>query len=456
MISEIRKLSAPRCVIACLAVIAALFSGFLFDVGELRDVWRLVGVAVAIVALIWHDELDIDRSTITPVALGALAGFIVGGDLQAAYAAWWNHNFMREYDFFALYIDAYVAWNRLDFYEPASYQAAYTQIAPPFAELHPGFKRNVLETGTKYPPPTLLYLAPFGALDRLDAHIAWVIVSWVMMAGCVWMLWRYVISGKTLLTLLAVTALLLVHPGTKLTLSLEQMHFTALFLLLLVWIFRHKPLSGLFIALGTIIKPPVGAAALYLLRGRNWSGIAVLAVSTIVLCGLSILAFGMDVFVRFFTDNPNLRVSNSLYFEDMNRSTLGTVIRNFGWDFDQGSPMGHPVFLIAIGVFTIVTGAAVWLAKNWRDDRVFALLICFTLLIYPGTQRHYAVLMILPLLIFISAADRSGWAKPLTAIVAIGVAVFGVSHTLWTVVGLWLAMIALIVTDRDGDPQTDV
>jgi len=455
LISEFRSLSAPHCVIACLAVIAALFAGFLFDVGELRDAWRLVGVAVAVMTLIWHDELKFGNASLTPIVLGALAGFIVGGDLQAAYAAWWNHSFMREYDFFALYMDANIAWNRLDFYEPANYQAAYERIAPPFAELHPGFQRNVLETGTKYPPPTLLYLAPFGALDRLDAHVAWIIVCWLMMAGCVWMLWRHVAEDRTLLSLLAVTALILVHPGTKLTLSLEQMHFTALFLLLLAWIFRHQPLSGLWIALGTIIKPPVGAVALYLLRIRNWSGIAVLAASTIALCGASIAAFGLDVFIRFFTDNPNLRVSNSLYFEDMNRSTLGTVIRTFGWDFDQGSPMGHPFFLTAIGVFTAITAIAVWLCQNWRDARVFALLICFTLLVYPGTQRHYAVLMILPLMLFIAAADRSGWSKWLSTIVAVGVAVFGVSHTLWSIVVLWLALIALIVTDAGDDPQTD-
>lgn len=454
--SELRILSAPRSVIACLVVIAALFAGFFAGASEIRDAWRYAGLIFVLIVIVWRDDVENGNHNFLPIALGALAGFIVGGALQAAYAAWWNHNFMREYDFFALYMDANIAWHRLDFYEPANYQAAYERIAPPFAEMHPGFKRNVLETGTKYPPPTLLYLAPFGALERLPAHILWVIVSWVFMIGSSLLLWRNVLESRSLVSLLAVAALVLLYPGTKLTLSLEQMHFTALFALLLVFIFRYRPVSGLWIALGTIIKPPVGAAALYLMRVKNWSGIAVLFVSTVVLCAASIAAFGWDVFLRFFTDNPNLRVSNSLYFEDMNRSMLGTVIRNFGWDFDTGSPMQHPAFLIGVAVVTVVTIAGVFVSKNLRDPRVFALLVCFTLLVYPGTQRHYAVLMLFPLLVFIVTAERSGWVRWIIAAIAAAVAGFSVAHTFWMIVVLWLALLALIISDRDGDPHTSV
>ncbi len=456
MISELRTLSTPRSVITCLAVIAALFAGFVVGLNELRDAWRFAGLVFAIIVLVWRDDLENDKQALLPLVLGALAGFITGAGLQAAYAAWWNHAYMREYDFFALYMDAHVAWHRLDFYEPLNYQAAYERLAPPFAEMHPGFKRNVLETGTKYPPPTLLYLAPFGALERLPAHIVWVLVSWIFMLGSSVLLWRNVVQAKSLVSLMAIGTLVLIAPGTKLTLSLEQMHFTALFALLLVYMFRYRPMAGLWVAVGTIIKPPVGAAALYLLRVKNWSGIAVLFVSTIVLCTASIAAFGWDVFVRFFVDNPNLRVSNSLYFEDMNRSMLGTVIRNFGWDFESGSPMKHPVLLIGTCIVTVITLTGVLLTQNLRDPRVFALLVCFALLVYPGTQRHYAVILLFPLVVFMVTADRSGWARWLIAAIAAAIASFSVAHTFWMTLALWLTLLALIVTDRDGDPQTSV
>lgn len=455
MNSDFRLLEHSRSVVACLLVIALLFAGFFGDLGILRDLWRYFGLILVIAVIVWRDQLLDLSPARKAVVLGALAGFVVGAGLQAVYSAWWNHMNMREYDFFALYIDGFIAWRQLDFYEPANYQTAYELIQPPFAELHGGFKRNVLEVGTKYPPPTLLYLAPFGALERLDAHVVWVGVSWVAMITVALLFWFEL--GRlepqhrfSLTTLLAFGALILLFPGTKLTLSLEQMHFSALVLLVLAYIYRSRAVAGALVALGTIIKPPVGAAALYLLWRRNFPAIVCGMVATIVLCGASILVFGWDVFTRFFTDNPNLRVSNSLYYEDMNRSMLGTAIRNFGWDFSKGSPMGHPVFLIGAAVVTLITAVCVLIDRGRSDPRLFALLAMFALLIYPGTQRHYAVLLLLPLMLFVFAAEDAGWSRALVFVITIALAGFSVFATFWVCVALWLALIAVIVTDRHG------
>ncbi|MEM7384574.1 MAG: glycosyltransferase family 87 protein [Verrucomicrobiota bacterium] len=449
-----KKPSASLRIGAAIAlVLAPLLAAWAFESTAISKAWSYAGMLFALLVLIWRDDLSKGSLHRFQWVTGIIAGFIAGGIILAGYQARVNHVRMGEYDFFALYLDAFVAWRGLDFYEPTNYQNAFNAIAPPFENVYWGFQRNVLETGTKYPPPTLLLLAPFGALDRLPAHIAWVAGIWASMLAATWLLWRKVLDSRSLFTLSALFALVLVSPGTRLNLELEQMHFPALVFLLLAFIHRHRAPAGLWIAVGTLVKPPIAAGALYALRGRQWSSLTVLGIATVLICSLSIFCFGWDVFTRFFTDNPNLRVSDSLYSENMNRSLLAHVIREFGWDFANGPPMGHPVFRLAAALITLITLVGVFLSKNRRDDHVYGLLFCFALLIYPGTQKHYAVLLLLPLLSFLHTAERDGVARWFIALAALGIATCSASRTFLAVFAMWGTFLFMIALARVAGAQ---
>lgn len=454
----LQLLRQPACLIAFGLSMAWLVGAHALDQMPVWKLWRYFSLIIAVILFVYRKQIDTHQH-VQPIFTGLLVAGLCGGVIHTGAIAILNHIKMGEFDFFALYMDASAAWNRLDFYEPTVYQAMLQTLDPPFKDYSVGFSSNVLEVGTKYPPPTLLYLMPFGALSWQNAHIAWVLVEWLMMFLTIWLIWAKIFKDNSLIGFLIVTVIVLLMPGTYLTLILEQTHFTALVMLLLATTVANPWLKGMFTVFGATIKPPAGAIALVFLRQGAIKTIVAMALSTLALCLISLYLFGLNVFKRFFTDNPNLRVTETLYYEDMNRSLLGNVIRMFGWDFSQGSPMGHPIFILVAVTITIVTSIAFILARPNKSACLTALMILFALLIYPGTQKHYAVIVLAPIvLLWQHTRSSTYWAQrirpPVVAMVVSAALLFGLHATWWVVFCLWcIALLFILVERKTNDPR---
>jgi hypothetical protein len=431
-----RQLARPGPIAMAGVTLSTFLAASWLDLDVLVAALRLLFLAVAIATFTGWARSKLPRGPL----LGVLLGAVAAGAIHLALIGWWNHVQPREYDFFALYLDGRVAWLGLDFYEPRSYQETFAGLEVPF-QISPGFQRNVLEVGTKYPPPTLLYLLPFGALDRASAHLAWVGISFGALAVIVLAGWRSLLPGSGLLGLLGLAALVVSQPAARLHAQLEQIHLPAAAFGFLAWAQRERAVSGAWIALATILKPPWAALALAQLLQRRIPALLGLTLATLGICALTVAIFGVDAFVRVAQDNPNLRVSPEMLYEDMNRSLLAHAMRT--WPV-QGDPMAHPAFLGGALSIATLTAVAVWRGRR-NDELLTALLLSAALLVYPGTQRHYAILLLLPLLLTGQGLLRLGAPAAAVTIGMFTVAALGTAATYAVTLAVWLSCLAALL-----------
>ena len=398
----------------------------------------------------------IRRAFLGVVAL-SIAGF---GGLVVARAA---HNVIAppEWDVQAFWIYAKVAVQGGNFYEPADFHRVAEPLQHASIPLSstPVFTREVLDAGFFYPPPTMLLVGPIGLLSLRPAAFCWYVMLGAALVACIVALRRTFFPDGGPVELATVAALVLLYRPTYLTFAFGQTSFLMLLALIAFWRTRDRPLSGVFLAAGTFVKPIFAFFVLYPLLRRNWRAIAVAVATGGVLSAITLVLFGPQVFITYFTSNPVGRAPTWLYTLHENQSLLSAMLRLAHYDGVHGAPLLYPPFLIAAA---LIVGLTMWAALRLPRERgalALALMVPAALLIYPQSLDHYAMLLLVPMFyIWTHRAEyelSSGFAVGfLTAEYGIIRYDLGAIETLATL-SVWLFLLALAfrpVRSRMAEP----
>ena len=324
-----------------------------------------------------------------------IAGF---GGLVVARAV---HNVVAppEWDVQAFWIYARVAAEGGNFYEPADMHRVAEPLQHETTPLSstPVFTREVLDAGFFYPPPTMLMVAPLGFLSLRAAALCWYLLLGAALVACIVALRRTFFPDGGRVELATVAALVLLFRPAYLTFAFGQTSLLMLLALIAFWRTRDRPLSGVFLAAGTLVKPVFAFFVLYPLLRRNWRAIALAAATGGLLSVITVVLFGPQVFLTYFTSNPVERAPTWLYTLHENQSLLSAMLKLAHYDGVHGPPLLYPPFLIAAALIVgLTTWAAVRLPRE-RGELALALMVPAALLIYPQSLDHYAMLLLVPL-----------------------------------------------------------
>lgn len=349
-----------------------------------------------------------------------------------------------EWDFPFFWLNARVAFLGLDFYEPehvlrlaratfAASDAVTSQL--PF----------------KYPPPTMLLFLPLGVFTMKTALACWYVLQSLALVLDVILLRRLFSKGAGWFGLALTAALVLVHRPVLVTLIVAQTNFLVLLMVLLYWRDRTTARSGVWLALGAMVKPLVFLVLLHPLARRQWRTLVSAILTLTAASALSVLVFGPRTFVAYFTRDPTLGVPPVLYTEAVNQSLLAVILRLSGWTSTGTAPIFHPLFLVSALVLTAITLGLVARSDDASDDWGIALTIVLSLLLYPGTLLHYGVLLLVPMLLIWERRGEIAGAGPVVAFVTLQYALayrFTFAATALT----WLLLAAASVS-RPSKPE---
>jgi hypothetical protein len=317
-----------------------------------------------------------------------------------AVRTWHNVVEPPEWDLQAFWIINRVAVMGENFYDARVVHriAAPLQRADPPLSATAEFSVEVLDAGFKYPPQAMLWMAPFGWPDLRAATIWWYALLTAALLGSVIMLRRVFFPAGGRLELGVVAALVLLLRSTYTTFAFGQTGVLLLLILALLWRDRDRPMAGVWLAAGVLVKPLFAFFVAYPVLRRNWRAAGAFALTLLALTLLTLGVFGREVFVSYFTTDPTQRAPDWLYTEAENQSLLSTLLRLAHYDFARGSPLTYPPFVVAAAV---IVGVTLWLLRRkGREAGALGLAAAVpaALLVYPHSLDHYAVLLLVPML----------------------------------------------------------
>lgn len=340
-----------------------------------------------------------------------LAGTIVAFGALIALRARSNVISPPEWDVQAFWLYGRVAATGQNFYLPSVFHEVARPLQSGDVPLTSSdvFRREALDVGFPYPPPTILLVAPLGRLDLRTAALAWYVVHALALVAAIVLLWRTFFEREDLLALALTAALTLTLRSTYSTVAFGQTNFLVLLLLVLFWRTRDRPAGGAFAALGMAVKPVMAILLAYTVLRRGWRSLSVTAGALAALSLVVLAAFGPEPFVTYFSGaNPVGRVPGWLYTEETNQSLAATFVRVTGYDFRRGTPLVQPAFVATVAA---VLGTTLWLAARLVRERgalALALLVPAALLVYPQSLENYTVLLLVPMLFVFTRREELG------------------------------------------------
>lgn len=377
--------------------------------GPLAEAWWLSMGAVAAVLV-----ADGRRRTPGAPERDAIGGAVVAAaaviGLRIARYAYAQALDPLMWDFDAFWLSARVATAGLGFYDPAAYHA----LAGPLRDA-PEFAAEILNVGYWYPPPSMLFVAPIGLLDRGAAGVVWVATVFAALVASVIALWRAFFGDRGAAGLGMAALLVFVEHGARLTLFRSQTNFLLLFWIVLFWCHRGRRLGGLWLALAILIKPIAAVLYVDVLARRNRGAFAVsLAALAVATAGTAAL-FGWGQITAYLTANPMGRLPEYVFMQEVNQSAPGLVMRVLG-------AADGPARALAVGLAVLIAAATAIRALDRRADEGlrFGLLIAGGMLAYPGTLGHYSVLLVVPIILLWERRAIVPGGAPLTLGVAAG------------------------------------
>jgi hypothetical protein len=198
--------------------------------------------------------------------------------------------------------------------------------------------------------------------------------------------------------------------ATTFTFSVAQINFIILLLFLLFWRNRERIVGGIWLAIGIMLKPVLVIVLMYPFLRKHWRTFIGVIVASVVMSGITIMTFGSEMFFGYFSKNPIvLDMPNYMYTEAVNQSLLATMLRITNFSFGTISPYLYPPFIIAALLLTCITSFLVFSKKgegNSYSDFALALTITFSLLLFPKTLTHYAVLLTVPIIMILTRFEQ--------------------------------------------------
>jgi hypothetical protein len=247
------------------------------------------------------------------------------------------------------------------------------------------------------------------------------------------------------LGLAACWALVLAAHGTLLTFHYAQTNFVALAGVLLAWKLRDGAGGGAWAAVALFVKPVLAVLAAGLAAAGRRRALLGFLVTLAALVGVSILAFGLDVFADYFTSRAVLPKPSWVYDEPTNQSLLGWSLRTSGSRCDGLDCASQPLYVGFGAVIAAVTlPFGLRLARRGDEEWTLALYLLLGLLVYPVSQSFYSVLLIPPVLL--AWRERGRIPGGAWSVAALGSTVWALSAladgaaTFWAYLVLWGAL----------------
>jgi len=322
--------------------------------------------------------------------LGILLGIILTFGLNIVRLMRWNVQLPPEWDFHLFWVFGRVASQGLNPYD----QENLLQAA---ASLHPS--RELLnELFFFHPPPTLLLFLPLGWFDIQSAYFLWYCAQAIVLFVDLFLIWKLFLRDAGIQGALFVLCLVVLLRSTFMTVAFGQTNFMVLLMVLLYWRDWKSARGGVWLALGIAVKPVLVFLLLFPALRRRWGALGVAAATGGLLLLVSAIAFGPEIVPSYFSHNPVVNdLPTYLYIEDMNQSLLATILRLSHYDPSGGSPYANPVFLVTSTLLVVVS---CWMTMRLKEEDApwgLSLILVLSLLIFPKTLEHYALLLIAPM-----------------------------------------------------------
>lgn len=348
-----------------------------------------------------------------------------------------NSQNLNEWDFLTFWLDGQVASRPLDFYDPANYREVMGD-RPCSRE----FDEAILSVGFRYPPPTMFLFVGLGYLDFQTGLAYWTLINLFFLCICFFLIWHIFFRNEKYCGFLFSTMLLMLLPASSSTFVFSQTNFIALALFSIYWILNSKLGGGVFFALAVLTKPFLAVVALVPLLHRKWAVLLGIAATAVGTCLLSILFFGAEIFLSFFTDNPSSRMPDWVYLEGINQSLLSTVLRLFADVPGEIAWLWKPVFFLSLcALFGLSSWAVSRDARRLGSGWQISIMVLLSLMVYPSSMSHYSVFLIFPVMVLWSlrrevAGGPSGVILLMTTVYVLS-GIAGGTYTFAAVLLLW-------------------
>lgn len=335
------------------------------------------------------------------------------------------HSF-QVWDFTSFYLWGKVAVQGKNFYLPENSQIVFNSMIFPDTNLNE-FIYGIVNVGFLYPPPTMLYFVLLGYLPYNYALLVWTIFILFLLFACIYLVYNQYFNGEGLYGLMLVSILFLIYPSVNETIQFSQTNFLVLFYLLLMKKHSDNKLAGVFLALAFFVKPYMLIFGVLFLFTKNWKAVFYFLLSSVLLSIFTIVLFGADTFMSYFSNNPAKRIPAWQYSEQINQSLHAVLIRAGFISIDKPSSY----IIIVTALFSIVIVSLTYLYKKQKYDFMWSLLLLVTLLIYPGTLSYYGVSLLFIVFWFFNS-DHSLGLKFYLVVPIIGIFYYLISVSLFS------------------------
>ncbi len=380
------------------------------------------------------------RRPVPPVlARAAIAGTAIVALALCGSAVTATHH-PQQWDFVCFWLYGHAAIAHQNVYDPAVYRALALPIA-----VDQEFRREVIDVGFPYPPPSILLFVPLGLFANITiAGGLWLTAFLLALLGGIAVLARsdkHMLGGSV--ALVAIAALAFALPASADNVAYHQTSFLSFLLVALAYRARGSVFGGVAAGLAVVVKPYLAAILLWFALRRRWNALAA-SIVTLAVATIAALPFlGRGAVHTFLFNNPAAREPAGLYAESEIASLYAAIVRAFAGGTNVSGPLHDPIFLtvalaaLVFSVFVIVK------ARAGDDDLSLPIALTLGLMLYPGTGTMYAIVLV-PALVALARRVRSprfallfsGFALAFfSANAGDGASTFGAFAALWILLG---------------------
>jgi Glycosyltransferase family 87 len=371
-----------------------------------------------------------------------IGGLIVAVALavsQLGAIALHNVRTVPEWDFLGFWLNAHVAAAHQNVYDPSFARA----LSGPFTTSD-DFRREIVDVGFWYPPPSIFVFLPLGAFANLHlAYGIWYLIQAVALVAAIVVLAQTFLRDDGAEGVLAVAVLVLALPATAATVLYGQTNFLLLLGIALFWRAKDRLAGGAWLGAAVLVKPFVSVVGLALLLRRRFAPVAGAIAALVVASAGAAALLGAATFKAYLSAGPNQKLPPWVYSESTNQSLLGVILRA-AHVTPAGTMHLPPAYLLAALVLVLATAWLCMRAERDADDLVLSLCLALGLLVYPVSQAFYAVVLVLPVLVLWRQRQTLPWRT--TGVVAFVVLLYVVTrvrHETLTVIAYMLVWLAL-------------
>jgi hypothetical protein len=297
------------------------------------------------------------------------------------------------WDFRAFWMFGLAAAAHHNIYDPASYQV-YRALLNPGGD--PEFNTIAINIGMPYPPPAVLLVYPLGLITKMSsAMLLWYAMIFSAMAASIVLLWRVFFAADGYAGLAVAAILTFSLSSSRMTIALTQVTFFVLVLLLLFWRERTPWRSGMWLAPLIVLRPLFVLLAIYFIVRRQWSALASLAATTVALVAVSIPLLGPNGLASYVLHNPTQRYPGTYFVGSQCLYKLLATLNgpHEGYFSLASHPLYDGIALLCLAAVAVVCA----LRAGRQRDACLALLMLAGLWLYPSTDTHYCVVLLVPM-----------------------------------------------------------